>query len=929
MGTVHSFNKTITSDQKIVAKISREIEIPAGSDYYIKFDSQNLTLKGQDVVPYSEGLSDKVIAAIAKSPLWIQRALIRQFQNLSTPEPYADILLNASKQYADEIAFSIACCPSGRVPSAALLKENAESLYERDQWIQYADIVESDDGTGNYSSTIRYTVLENGTEKQIDLPTNIYYWYVVHPKITIEDVDATYGPLWRDYLFEHNDLGYPLLKEKLSTVRYLWDCTSYYQFGGRLWSDCMKQHPTAIEAVSYWIGKTVPYPAIGDRPGQSCVIAHEHNGWCGELQKIAVAAQRAALIPSITANNVGEDHVWREFYERGWHENDNWWSDTGGAVDEPDVYAYGWGKNMSAIYQWRGDGTILDDTARYIHPEDRIAVSFIVKDSFLQPVDGARVIVLVKGPKDITWYKNYFWEKIQGFWDKLPEFLKGKLLSFLFERFKDRFDKIPDGINGITITTWNYTNLEGRCSFELGKNLEYLFLIQQGNLKKPWQLARHNTVRSLKTQTDKEFKILLLDVSHKPQQTIQRDMPSGDCQFSLSFTSTAYQSQKNFNNDGIGSQEPVGSIECFFVDQENFQRYKDGKRFTCNNFLETENATLTVSALNQDWYVIFRNAARQTHIVIDFSLDVAVPTTIDRVQIVSPDTSLFETPIYNSGDTIPLSGIATTDQVHLTFDHEPPAIEVSAVNGEWSYAWNTSEESPGLHSITVTSSDNTSDEGYIRLIDAIPPSLSIDSPVEGAILEHGIINISGQSSDNLGVDHVEITLDNISRQACGTTTWNLSWDVTGLPLGDYVLSVKAVDTQGLVSIQTRSFVLNESGHVWGPQINTFYHVPANLTNTSNVIIYANVTVTGPFAINTIVLYCNNGTDTTSSTMYRYGDFPIQSRHEEDPLINQSNDPVFGIELGQFSTGQTITYWIVASDTAQNKKQSDVASFTIL
>jgi hypothetical protein len=88
-------------------------------------------------------------------------------------------------------------------------------------------------------------------------------------------------------------------------------------------------------------------------------------------------------------------------------------------------------------------------------------------------------------------------------------------------------------------------------------------------------------------------------------------------------------------------------------------------------------------------------------------------------------------------------------------------------------------------------------------------------------------------------------------------------------------------------------------------------------------------VTGPFAINNIIFYCKNGTDTTSSTMYRYGDFPLQSRHEEDPLQNQSNDPVFGIELGQFSTGQTITYWIVAVDSAQNKKQSDVAIFTIL
>jgi hypothetical protein len=66
----------------------------------------------------------------------------------------------------------------------------------------------------------------------------------------------------------------------------------------------------------------------------------------------------------------------------------------------------------------------------------------------------------------------------------------------------------------------------------------------------------------------------------------------------------------------------------------------------------------------------------------------------------------------------------------------------------------------------------------------------------------------------------------------------------------------------------------------------------------------------------------------SYEMYRYGQYPIQSRHEEDPLINQSNNPIFGIELGQFPTGQTITYWIVAVDTAQNTKQSDVTSFTI-
>ena len=143
-------------------------------------------------------------------------------------------------------------------------------------------------------------------------------------------------------------------------------------------------------------------------------------------------------------------------------------------MNEPDTYAYGWGKNMSAIYQWRGDGTILQDTMRYIHEEDRITVDFKVTDLFLQPVDGARIIVLVKGPKDITFYKNLIWEKIQNLWDKLPEILKGKLLSLLFGKIEERFHQIPDIINGVTIATWGYTDHKGQCRFQLGKNLDYL-----------------------------------------------------------------------------------------------------------------------------------------------------------------------------------------------------------------------------------------------------------------------------------------------------------------------------------------------------------------------------------------------------------------------------------------------------------------------
>jgi hypothetical protein len=918
------------SDSQVVSKISKEIEIPPESDFFIRFDVQNQTLNAQEIPPLTIGLSEIVLAAIAKSPRWIQPRLASQFQNLTDPEIYANVLLNSSKQYADEIAFSIACCPIGRVPDPALLKENAESLYEADQWISYADIVDYDDGMGNYSSTIRYKVLENGTETTILLPPEIYYWYVVHPKITNEEIDAVYGPLWRNYLMNHNDIGYPLLKEKLSGIQYLWDCQSYSQPGQRLWSECISQHPTAIEAVSYWIGKTVPNPATGDRPGQASVIAHEHNGWCGELQKIAVAAQRTALIPSIATCNVGEDHVWREFYERGWHENDNWWSDTGGAVDQPDVYAYGWGKNMSAIYQWRGDGTILQDTAYYIHDEDHITVNFTVQDLFFQPVDGARVIVLVKGPKDITFYKNLFSEKLQNLWDKLPEILKGKLFTLLFNKIQERINQVPDSITGLTITTWGYTDSMGRCSFELGKNLEYLFLIQDGNLKKPWQLARHNTLRSLKTGTDKSFRITLLDASRKPQKMTPDAIQLPVCQFCLSFTSSGYQLQKHFTNEGIGRYEFQGNIDILFLDEENFQRYQQGTAFSYYKYYENIDSAMNASfngpTEGTDLYLIFRNHNRLTHEIVDFSLDVSIETTTDHVKIVRPDTSIFETPVYNVGDTVLISGVATADMVSLSFDYEPSAIECPVVDGEWSYAWDTSGENLGSHVITATSS--ISDERTVLLIDALPPSLTITTPVNSTIVEPGVLNIEGQSSDNYGVNHVEVTLNNISKVASGTTTWNLLWDLTGFPLGDYLLLVEAFDESGLVSIQTRSIVLNESGHSWGPLIQSIVYTPTNLTNTSNVIIYANVTSTGPFAIQTITLYCDDGSDTVSQEMYRYANYPVQGRHEEDPLVNQSNAPLFGVELGQFPSGQTIGFWIVAVDTAQNWIQSEGDMFSI-
>jgi hypothetical protein len=924
-GASYSLGSSIHPDQKIVTNISRDIEIPAGSDYYIKFSSENLSLEGHEIESYSSGLSEKVKAAIAKSPNWIQRELTRQFHAINTPEEYADLLLNTSKKYADEVAFSIACSPLGNVPTVEVIRDNVFFLYENNKWIEYADILDYDDGMGGYYSTVRYKVIENGTEKLFEYPKEIYYWYVVQPKISSETAMYIYDNFWRDYLFNHNDLGYPLLKEKLANIKYLWDCESYSQPGNRLWKWSIENHPTAIEAISYWIGKTVPAQAIGSRPGQPNKIAHEHNGWCGELQRIAVAAQRTLLVPSVGACNIGEDHVWREFYERGWHENDNWWADSGGAVDKPDVYEYGWGKNMSAVYAWKGDSSIYEITSRYIHPEDRNTVRFVVKDIYLQPVDGARVTVLVNGIKDITWIKNIIWEKIEEIWDRLPQAIKGKILQAIYNKIRERYDEIPDTIEGLTITTWNYTNINGECTFQLGKGHDYLFIVQQGNLRKPWQFAKNNALRVLRHLKDTKFRVVFLDLSHKIQRHYNKKMVEGDCFFDISFDTRSYQLHKNIMSNNIGVYNCKGKTDFFVLDNENFEKYKSGENFNCFNYIEGEEAAMSFSASKNDWYIVFRNHARHTNIILDFSIQAKVSTNVYRVQIVSPDTSIFDNPVFNVGEAINITGVSTEDII-LNINSE--STEISTIDGKWFYEWNTSENMAGEYVITAECGD-AQDERLISLIDENPPEIRINEPTSEEIVEGDEIIISGNSWDNIGVERVEVALDDGEfKEANGTENWFIEWDISELELDDHIISARAVDLLGKKSIHRISIIINESGHVWGPQINNFYHKPENPTNVSNVIIYANVTNASPFDIKRVVLYCDNDTEINSYKMYRYGDNPVQERHEEDPLFNESNEPIFGFELGQFSTEENITYWIVSYDAANNSEQSEEKSFIV-
>ena len=61
------FDDIVKDNEKIIGRIASDIEIQAESDYYIKFDSENLLLEEKNVSSYTSNLSDKIKNAISNA----------------------------------------------------------------------------------------------------------------------------------------------------------------------------------------------------------------------------------------------------------------------------------------------------------------------------------------------------------------------------------------------------------------------------------------------------------------------------------------------------------------------------------------------------------------------------------------------------------------------------------------------------------------------------------------------------------------------------------------------------------------------------------------------------------------------------------------------------------------------------------------------
>jgi len=475
-------------------------------------------------------------------------------------ETYAELILESPGYCADELGFIVAhtSTPVLRAMSgtidlndpeceydARILLEHVEEHYELQGKLDYADIVEKEDYT-----TIRYIDGENETK---ELPRDIYYWHVVHPRCRYEAPGYTHGDFWREYLRYDDQYGMSLV-------------------------DVVKDAPNihlAVYRLTDWFAGFMDfgYESTDKTPIE---IYDLHYGSCGEHSVLTNALGRAVFIPTRLANNWGEDHVWNEFYDDvsngSWHH----WDTTGPSIDDPERYERGWNKDISTVWSQRGDDYVYGITEPYT-PTSRVTIKVVDRGG--QPVDGACVVM-----ESEFFVRNnpmYWPVPTISFWNYTDT--DGKCVFEIGENYYtiDVMSEIGNYHRGYP--DLNEYSPTGSYHAEEGR-VEELTCAIDG------RMPEDTRGDSIGTRNGEYFEI----------------------SFDVKRAQVHAQSIITYPDDTVvieGNPYPVvveGTIDFFVCDEENFQLYLQGYGFDC--FWKMNNARNGhVRIPKGDWYIVFSN----------------------------------------------------------------------------------------------------------------------------------------------------------------------------------------------------------------------------------------------------------------------------------------------------------------------------------
>ncbi len=286
------------------------------------------------------GLTDLARQAITLSPNWLTDDLVVAFDRLDNTlqDDLAVLIVDNDEPWTwDEVAFTIAHT-SPEVLSATwfypqLLQENAQLMYEHDASLDYVDIVDvGEPGVDpDYYSVTTYRVESGDEVVERTVDQDIYYWYIVHPRL--EDESPMYvdgweqcggaqcpttpesGRFWRDFLWSGAREDCPadttcmVLDEILPGLEVLWKEELY-----------SRDDNGAVGAIIQFVLDVMNFGAQDGqvRSVQPNSVYALVYGNCGEHSDITGAAARTALIPNQNASAWGNDHTWNEFWDGAW-----------------------------------------------------------------------------------------------------------------------------------------------------------------------------------------------------------------------------------------------------------------------------------------------------------------------------------------------------------------------------------------------------------------------------------------------------------------------------------------------------------------------------------------------------------------------------------------------------------------------------------
>ncbi len=335
-------------------------------------------------------------------------------------EAVRKVLAGAEDRFFDEVAFSAAHMPTevlramARAGEADVLVENAKCIYETAEKVRYAEIVEKE------GYTTLSVVGKGGAAAE--LPRDVYYWWIVHPRLYTEvplrvnasfwekdaaahgmseeawnrrEIDwkeigkAAGGTFWRRYLVEDRKYGKNLMEAAAGAETML----------------------EAVYLVGDWVSQAMPesWFTYGRQSQdlQPNVIYQKNYGSCGEASTLGAACARAMLIPAGCSGCGGEDHIWNEFWMDG-----KWWTwDLCAAASK---IRWPWeccegaehkGTQILTVTRRRGDDLVEATTTLVTQPPGcgstksgtgytdvgRVAIRVVDADG--RPVEGAAVVV--------------------------------------------------------------------------------------------------------------------------------------------------------------------------------------------------------------------------------------------------------------------------------------------------------------------------------------------------------------------------------------------------------------------------------------------------------------------------------------------------------------------------------------------------------